>query len=398
MGARYADGSGAAVQRDAQGRITGGATYDAQGRVTSQLQASDTFRLNMKDDGTLEQSRYRATELPGHGIYDRTGRQIGRTGSTMFDHLTTESTRPDGTRKIEDHKNGTITEIGKDRIKQTYKDGSSREVQTDAAGVANRTTYTARDGRTETWVREPNSDTWYQPGDTEKKNPWTGTVNARPDGSITEVNSRTGMERRISPTGEIRHFDREGAEHIKDKYGETQIRIKDGKYLVTGPDGKEREYVEAARHEQTPGRPTHGTNGGKIENKSDRPILALGKAPGYEGNPHGDGFLRIVPPGRSTTPQETDYDGVVTDSRFQPVTLPDGRVLMPAKVDADAKWTKISDTYTGTVTRENGEIRVGSPDWTSLLGVRPNHDISEYTGGVSVRPQRWGQRRAERDE
>ncbi len=118
--------------------------------------------------------------------------------------------------------------------------------------------------------------------------------------------------------------------------------MKDGKYLVKGPDGQEREYVDSSKYVQKPAPPDTKGGGGKIENNSDRPILVLGNGEGHPENPHGDGFTGILQPGEKTDPYRTDYDGVVTDSPFQPVTLSDGSVLAPAKVDADA-WQTLAE-------------------------------------------------------
>jgi len=176
-----------------------------------------------------------------------------------------------------------------------------------------------------------------------------------------------------------------GDQQIKGKDGEVIRKTVDGKYFVTGPDGKEREFVTADDCVQQPGKPTRWPlDGGAIDNQSDKPILVLGKGLGHPDNPHGDGYLRIVKPHTKTDGSQTDYDGIVTDKRFQPVVLPDGKVLMPAKVDPDAEWLKVPDRNTGVVT--NSETRVDRP-WLPPKGETGTFKISDYTGGGPVTPE-----------
>ncbi len=199
-------------------------------------------------------------------------------------------------------------------------------------------------------------------------------------------------------TGEATGKDRiKGIEYsiVKDTHSDTEIHVcKDGRYFVKGPDGKEREFVDAGQYDQTPAQPTRSIlgvsiSGGKVENKSERPVLALGKGPGHEHNPHGDGFLRVVKKGEATDPAKTDYDGVVTDPRFQPVTLPDGKILMPASVPPDAAYTKMGDSYTAAVQSDKDGVKVTSPNYTGALNLDQAR-ISDYTGGAPVFPQKPG--------
>lgn len=166
------------------------------------------------------------------------------------------------------------------------------------------------------------------------------------------------------------------------------------KYSVTGPDGKEREYVEAAKQIQTPGAPTRYIfDGGQIDNQSDKPALVLGKGIGHKGNTHGDGYLRIVGPHSKTDASARDYDGIVTDKNYQPVVMPDGNVLMPNSVDPEAEWLKVPDRNTGVIT--NSESHVDAP-MLPPYGSPGKQKIKDYTGGRAVTPETPEQREKDR--
>jgi hypothetical protein len=157
------------------------------------------------------------------------------------------------------------------------------------------------------------------------------------------------------------------------------------KFLVTGPDGKEREYVQADKQIQTPGAPTRYVfDGGAIDNQTDKPILVVGKGIGHEGNTHGDGYLRIVSPNTKTDASARDYDGIITDKNYQPVIMPDGKVLMPASVGPEADWLKVPDRNTGVVTDK--ETRVDTP-WLPPYGDPGMRKVRDYTGGRAVTPE-----------
>jgi hypothetical protein len=162
-------------------------------------------------------------------------------------------------------------------------------------------------------------------------------------GKVTEVDFADGRVARL-------HYDASG---------------KVQKFLVTGPDGKEREYVEADKQVQTPGAPTRYVfDGGAIDNQTDKPILVVGKGIGHEGNTHGDGYLRIVSAKSKTDASASDYDGIITDKNFQPVVMPDGN--------------------TGVVTDK--ETRVDSP-WLPPYGDPGMRKVRDYTGGRAVTPE-----------
>jgi len=187
-----------------------------------------------------------------------------------------------------------------------------------------------------------------------------------------------------------------GEEVIKGKGGETVRETPEGKYFVTGPDGKEREYVQSDKYVQTPGKPNRWPfDGGAIDNQSDKPVLVLGKGVGHPENEHGDGYLRLLPPHTKTDGSATDYDGIVTDKRFQPVVLPNGKVLMPAQVDGDAQWLKVPDRDTGVITKD-GRVY----DQRALLpphGETGTFPIEEYTGGRPVKPETHETRKRDED-
>lgn len=83
------------------------------------------------------------------------------------------------------------------------------------------------------------------------------------------------------------------------------------------------------------------------------------------------------------------HDGIsiVTDPRFQPVVLPDGRILMPAQIpasaQAEARWHKVPDAGTATVS-QTGTISVERP----LGGDHgPGRPMSEYVGNNPITPE-----------
>lgn len=173
--------------------------------------------------------------------------------------------------------------------------------------------------------------------------------------------------------------------------GEKVTETAAGKFLVAGPDGVEREYVSSDKFVQQPGPPNRWPlDGGIIDNESDKPMLVLGKGVGHPGNEHGDGYLRVLPAHTKTNGNQTDYDGVVTDRRYQPVVLPDGKILMPAKVDPDAEWTKVPDRNTGVVGKD-GSVTVEKP-WLPPRGEGGVYKIREYTGGAAATPETPAQR------
>jgi hypothetical protein len=114
-------------------------------------------------------------------------------------------------------------------------------------------------------------------------------------------------------------------------------QTKDGKYFVKGPDGVEREFVDSGSFEHQPPRNLVQPDGA-IKNETGRPILAIG-----------DGALRVVPPGHHNT---GDYDAIIVDSNYQPVVLPNGRVLMPASVPPDVTAYKFGGLSTAVAKGE----------------------------------------------
>lgn len=294
--------------------------YDQKGKEIGRSKAGPNLELSVKEDGTIEKKNIERNTIKGPTTYDRLGRPLSQRVSETSEVLSTETIRPNGTTRIENHRDRSVTEI-------------------------------------------------------------------KQDGSRVE-NRLNGERRETTPDGKTTTF-------LKDKHSGNEVKITpDGKYFVKGADGEQREFVDASAYEQKPAGPTRFyANGGKVVNQSDKPILVVGKGPGHEGNSHGDGFLRILKPGDFTDPEKTDYDGVVTDSRFQPVTLPDGKVLMPASVPADAKYTKISDSYTAHVNFSGADVQVTSPNWTNGL---TQTEIDKYTGGAPIHPQKPGEPKARR--
>lgn len=321
----------------------------------------------------------------------------------------TDVTHPDGSRHHIEYKNGKPSELvsydkdgketgrsqsGKDLEISVKEDGTIEKKNMKTHEIKGDVTYD-RQGkpvsqRTSEMTETTSTETIKPDGSSTLKDHRTGSVTeTKPDGSKVET-KLNGERLETTKDGKTTTF-------VKDKHTGNEVRITpDGKYFVKGSDGQEREFVDAGKQDQTPAGPTrYFTNGGKVENQSDRPILALGKGPGHEGNSHGDGFLRVVKPGESTDPTKTDYDGIVTDSRYQPVTLPDGKVLMPASVPPDAAYTKVSDSYTAQVNVKEGQVKVTSPNWTN--GLKPNQTISDYTGNAPIFPQKPGQTKARRE-
>lgn len=164
----------------------------------------------------------------------------------------------------------------------------------------------------------------------------------------------------------------------------------DEQMIVVGPDGLERHYVNAAHYVQLPVAGTrtflgNAIPGGAIDNRSDRPLLVLGKGPPHAANPHGKGFLRILPAHTKTDPTTADYDGIVTDARFQPLVTANGTTWMPACIPAQSKatWHKIPDAATGVVAA-NGAITVKRWFW---LGRHGPELMPSYTGQRDITPE-----------
>ncbi len=138
----------------------------------------------------------------------------------------------------------------------------------------------------------------------------------------------------------------------KDPGTNAEIRVtKDGKYFVKGPDGRDREFVDKDDYDQEP---EDVWIGGKVKNNSDRPVLSISSKDRGMGK---ENWLKIVGAGEYGGRWKGDYDGIVSDSHFQPAVLPGGKVLMPAKVPPDAECLKVSN---------GGTIKIGT-DWSRLI-------------------------------
>lgn len=255
---------------------------------------------------------------------------------------------------------------------RTNREGTATYMR-DSSGV-----WTSSDGRN--WQRDN--------GQGRAPTPWTGSVTLTPNGCESRSSSGRIESRTYDGTRTVRY---EGSE-LPTIY-EPRVRTDDsGRFMVMGPDGVERQYVVSSERVQQPAEPTRfvagvRVNGGAIQNNSERPLLVLGKGPGNDNNHHGDGHLRIVPPRATTNGEQTDYDGIVTDPRFQPVVLPDGRILMPAQIpasaQAEARWHKVPDAGTATVS-QTGTISVERP----LGGDHgPGRPMSEYVGNNPITPE-----------
>lgn len=136
---------------------------------------------------------------------------------------------------------------------------------------------------------------------------------------------------------------------------------KQGRFFVKGPDGVEREFVDSGAYEHVPPRNWIHPDGA-IKNETGRPILALA-----------DGALRVVPPGHHNT---GDYDAIITNSNYQPVVLPDGRILMPAQVPPDVTVFKFGGLTTAVVRASDDKTYVSGTDYE----VKP---ISDFTNPVT---------------
>lgn len=227
--------------------------------------------------------------------------------------------------------------------------------------------------------------------------PATGSAEAPQEKPSVKPNDKPVSDRTVpseKPQAKPSDKPADGSGVMRDRFSDCQIRrATDGRYFVTGPDGREREFVLADDNVQTPAGPTRALfDGGGIDNRSGRPILAIGKGVPHPGNQHGEGYLRVVPAGTVTDASRTDFDGVITDPRFQPVVLPDGRVLMPRQVDQDAQMFKISDRNIGIV-RPNGSVENVRP------ALPPRGDSRQTTVGEewhrALRPETREQRRTD---
>lgn len=161
----------------------------------------------------------------------------------------------------------------------------------------------------------------------------------------------------------------------RDRFDGREVEEQQGRFFVIGADGQRREFVLASDQVQSPAAPTRIFDGGVVDNRSDRPVLAVGKGLPYPGNEHGDHYLRVVPARTCTDGSRHDFDGIVTDPAFQPVVLPDGRVLMPKEVPATAALRKIPDRNTGRVDADGSTTLVrpmlppyGDPDGAPTIG------------------------------
>ena len=147
--------------------------FDKDGKEIHRMKLAFGFdppeRYTVKDDGTVEKTVDTVRVTRGDTIYDRTGREIGYRGITSREQLFDETFNPDGTHSI----------------RRKYPDGSSREV-VELNGMPFRYTYSGRDG-TDVWMREEKSDVWYEARDKERKRPWVGTPEFRPDGRLVEM-------------------------------------------------------------------------------------------------------------------------------------------------------------------------------------------------------------------
>jgi hypothetical protein len=99
--------------------------------------------------------------------------------------------------------------------------------------------------------------------------------------------------------------------------------------------------------------------------------------------------LYVVNGHEQTDNEKSDYDGIVTDWNYQPIVLPDGKVLIPAKVPPGVACTKVSDTHTAEVSvNQAGGIKVTTTDLISGLS---KTNVGEFTGGFNIHPRRRGQ-------
>lgn len=215
--------------------------------------------------------------------------------------------------------------------------------------------------------------------------------------------TQTATDVTVSARGELTY-------HPGDDPGRTIRETRDGRYFVTGRDGVEREYVDSSQYERRPGRPTpsggpfgnmsvpDGTpqsqldqatdqrraHGGTVDNTSNRPIIVLGNAAGTE---HGAMQAYILPPHTANNPVEADVDAVVTDSRFQPIIAPGGRVLMPASIPPDATAVKISDTGLLTVSGGYASTEVSRSPRSWVISSTGTIGSLNLSGGQPVTPQ-----------
>ncbi len=184
-----------------------------------------------------------------------------------------------------------------------------------------------------------------------------------------------------------------------DRHTAREVRVTaDGQYFVRHGN-EEYQFVDAGQYDQT--QPGNTLGGGAINNRTDRPLLAVGNGPDHPDGRKGDAFLRLIRPGENTHggPEiigGRDYDGIILDPRYQPVTLPNGRILMPATVPHHVGIYKFNDLQTVRVDRFEDNGRADFSIFAARTGGHRWTDISEFTGGSDIFPQRRGQIVAER--
>lgn len=189
----------------------------------------------------------------------------------------------------------------------------------------------------------------------------------------------------------------------RDQGSNREVRFPgDGRALVRTGNGPELPFVDSTLQVQTQEGEWYG--GGAIHNRTNRPLLAIGNAPQQPDGTKGDAFLRVIPPGTRTDGGigGSDYDGVILDPRFQPVTLPGGRILMPSEVPPTVPVLKFSDLCVAQIVRGPG----GNPVWQEPLIPTPDNrllfdesaTVETFTGrGLRrcITPQRPGQTRSD---
>ena len=89
---------------------------------------------------------------------------------------------------------------GSSGLRNDYPDGGSREVIS-RNGKAIEYTFTSKSGNQEVWRRDGNTDNWYRSTDTEKKHPWTGSIEMKEDGRIIEQVKANGKISEVSKEG-----------------------------------------------------------------------------------------------------------------------------------------------------------------------------------------------------
>jgi hypothetical protein len=138
--------------------------------------------FTVKENGAIEKSVDRVYVVRGRTSYDKRGRELSQESSTHREHLFQETFLPDGTHSV----------------LRKYPDASTREI-IDRDGKPFRYTYSGKDG-TDVWTRDASSNNWYESRDTERKQPWSGTMEFRPDGWLVEIGANGSMSE-VSPAG-----------------------------------------------------------------------------------------------------------------------------------------------------------------------------------------------------